>query len=600
MGAYGLPNGSFQSLGLETCVTPARQDACSSHSLPVVLFSGALATSRHLYNAMLQNIASAGYLVLSIDHPYDADMVEFPDGTIVTGVEIDSDADIELALSTRVADIEFVSNQIYNVSASKDLFPLGLRLERQSKMAVVGHSLGGAAAATAMMNMPSLRGGVNLDGSMFGSVLTTGFDGPFMLMGHENKTQETDPSWKTLWPRLVGWKKELEVKNAVHYSFSDLPLVVTALGLDGKLPAEVGELLATCITDSYSNRLIMAPKIFLTGATGYIGGDTLFALYNKHSDYEIAALVRTEEKAKSVTEAFPKVRIVIGGLDDSKILEDEAAKADVVIHTADASDHEGAAKAIAKGLASGHSKEKPGFWLHTGGTGILCWETMRDDNKLGEWSEREYNDWTAVQDLTGLPKDAFHKNVDDLVLAAGSESVKTAILCPPTIYGRGRGPLNTRSRQAYELAHLILTGQYIPIIGQGKARWNNVHVSDLAQLFVLLTEAAVNSNTDSKLWNEQGYYIVENGEHLWADLARLMGKKATELGLVDKKELKEEKLGKDKAIEQAGFEAVSWGFNSRGKAERAKKLVGWQPKGPSIEDNVEEILNDEKSRLEKK
>lgn len=38
-----------------------------------------------------------------------------------------------------------------------------------------------------------------------------------------------------------------------------------------------------------------------------------------------------EEKAKSVTEAFPKVRIVIGGLDDSKILEDEAAKADVVI-----------------------------------------------------------------------------------------------------------------------------------------------------------------------------------------------------------------------------------------------------------------------------
>jgi uncharacterized protein YbjT (DUF2867 family) len=104
----------------------------------------------------------------------------------------------------------------------------------------------------------------------------------------------------------------------------------------------------------------MVTKVFLTGATGYIGGDTLFALYEKHSDYEIAALVRTEEKAKSVTEAFPKVRIVIGDLDDSNILEDEAAKADIVIHTADASDHEGAAKAIAKGLASGHSKEKPG------------------------------------------------------------------------------------------------------------------------------------------------------------------------------------------------------------------------------------------------
>ena len=224
---------------------------------------------------------------------------------------------------------------------------------------------------------------------------------------------------------------------------------------------------------------------------------------------------------------------------------------------------------------------------------------MRDDSKLGEWSEREYNDWTAVQDLTGLPQDAFHKNVDDLVLASGSDSVKTAILCPPTIYGRGRGPLNTRSRQAYELAHLILTAGYVPIIGQGKARWNNVHVSDLAQLFVLLTEAAIANNTDPQLWNEQGYYLVENGEHLWADLARLMGKKAIELGLVKSEKMEESQLGKDKAIEQAGFEAVSWGFNSRGKAVRARKLMGWKPEGLSIEDNVLEILSDEKSRLDK-
>lgn len=124
-------------------------------------------------------------------------------------------------------------------------------------------------------------------------------------------------------------------------------------------------------------------------------------------------------------------------------------------------------------------------------------------------------------------------------------------------------------------------------------------MSDLAELFVLLTEAALNKNTDAKLWNEQGYYLVENGEHVWSDLARLMGKKAYELGLVDK-QLEEKSLGKDKAIEQAGFEAVSWGFNSRGKAERAKKLVGWEPKAACIEDTVDEILKDEKSRLDKK
>jgi dienelactone hydrolase len=244
-GAYGLPNGSFQSLGLETCATPAKRGACSQGSLPIVLFSGALATSRHLYNAMLQNIAATGYVVLSIDHPYDADMVEFPDGTIVTGVDLESDAEVELALNTRVADIEFVSKQMKNTSAIEELLPGYTRVKTAANMAVVGHSLGGAAAASAMVKMASLKGGVNLDGSMFGPVLTTGFNGPFMLMGHENKTQETDPSWKSIWPRLTGWKKEFEVKHSAHYSFSDLSLVISALGLDGKLPAEVGELLGS-------------------------------------------------------------------------------------------------------------------------------------------------------------------------------------------------------------------------------------------------------------------------------------------------------------------------------------------------------------------
>ena len=243
-GAYGLPNGSFQSLGLETCMTPAKRGGCSK-DLPVVLFSGALATSRHLYNAMLQNIAATGYIVLSIDHPYDADMVEFPDGTMVTGVDIESDAEIELALNTRVADIDFVSKQMKNASAIKDLLPGYAGAKNVPKMAVVGHSLGGAAAASAMMSITSLKGGVNLDGSMFGPVLKTGFNDPFMLMGHENKTQETDPSWKTIWPNLTGWRKEFEVKHSAHYSFSDLPLVISALGLDGKLPAQVGELLGS-------------------------------------------------------------------------------------------------------------------------------------------------------------------------------------------------------------------------------------------------------------------------------------------------------------------------------------------------------------------
>ena len=72
-------------------------------------------------------------------------------------------------------------------------------------------------------------------------------------------------------------------------------------------------------------------KIFLTGATGYIGGDVLTALYKKHPEYEYAVLVRNEEKAKKVRQAYPKARVVIGGLDDAETLEKESEVADLVL-----------------------------------------------------------------------------------------------------------------------------------------------------------------------------------------------------------------------------------------------------------------------------
>lgn len=65
--------------------------------------------------------------------------------------------------------------------------------------------------------------------------------------------------------------------------------------------------------------------------TGYIAGDALYELYEKHPDYEYAALVRTQEKADIVKKAFPNVRIVLGGNDDSEILKEEAANADIVL-----------------------------------------------------------------------------------------------------------------------------------------------------------------------------------------------------------------------------------------------------------------------------
>lgn len=234
---YGLPNGTFTSLTVETCKKASTIKHCSSSPLPLVLFSGALGTSRLLYNSMLQSIATAGYLVISVDHPYDADIVEFPNGTIITAANISSDADVDLAVTTRVNDIAFLYQQLHQ---QPDFLPGLPHTYNVTNTAMIGHSLGGATAASSLLRIPSLLGALNIDGTMFGSILTTPrISQPFMLLGHENKTQDTDPSWKTVWPRVKGWKKEFEVKGAAHYGFSDLPLILSVLGLGDRLGSEI-------------------------------------------------------------------------------------------------------------------------------------------------------------------------------------------------------------------------------------------------------------------------------------------------------------------------------------------------------------------------
>lgn len=197
----------------------------------------------------------------------------------------------------------------------------------------------------------------------------------------------------------------------------------------------------------------------------------------------------------------------------------------------------GAAKAIAAGVEKGHSAENPGYWIHVSGTGkascgflistliqtklihsgILCWKDQ-ETQILGEAPHQPpYNDLEGVADLTGLPDKAWHREIDKAVLAAGSDSVKTAIVCPPTIYGPGRGPGNKKSRQVYVLAEMALKRGQTPILGKGLTEWDNVNIHDLSDLFVLLVEVAIKSKAgetkdiDAELWNERGYFLAENG-----------------------------------------------------------------------------------------
>jgi hypothetical protein len=84
----GLPANIFSAFQLELCkLSNAHNESCRGRRriprFPLVLFSPGLAESRLLYSVTAKSIAAQGYVVVTIDHPYDTEVVEFPDGSVV-------------------------------------------------------------------------------------------------------------------------------------------------------------------------------------------------------------------------------------------------------------------------------------------------------------------------------------------------------------------------------------------------------------------------------------------------------------------------------------------------------------------------------------
>lgn len=88
--------------------------------------------------------------------------------------------------------------------------------------------------------------------------------------------------------------------------------------------------------------------------------------------------------------------------------------------------------------------------------------------------------------------------------------VRTALLVIPLIYGKGRGPGNQRSIQAPEIARCTLKLGHGFRIETGQNAWSNIHIHDLSDQVLALTEVALNQREG--LWSENGIYCLEDGK----------------------------------------------------------------------------------------
>ncbi|KAK7752858.1 hypothetical protein SLS62_005200 [Diatrype stigma] len=182
---------------------------------------------------MAQSLASEGYIVVTVDHPYDATVVEFNDGSFVRAANISTDDEkaMEQVVQVRASDISFVIDQLQNATVLRGpIENSGSRIDFD-RILMYGHSLGGAASAATMLSDARIQGGVDLDGQYFSPEKEHGVFRPFLSVGRSDHRVE-DPTWDEFYGNARGPIAEIAVAGNVHGSFTDYPTIVTALKLN--------------------------------------------------------------------------------------------------------------------------------------------------------------------------------------------------------------------------------------------------------------------------------------------------------------------------------------------------------------------------------
>jgi dienelactone hydrolase len=231
---------------LSTVATNAVSDAPPAgrqHSLPLVVLSPGFTNSRSTLTALAEDLASHGYVVAGIDHTYESFATAFPDGRVTTCLAREAPRRgrrfWEKVMTGRAADASFVLGEL---TGAHPAWP-GAALIDPSRIAMAGHSAGGAAAIAAMLADSRIRAGIDMDGATHAPIPDHGLSRPFLFLGKQSNYTPGSrgdipgkpgpaSTWEHDWNLLTGWKRWLLVAGAVHASFTDLALLADQIGID--------------------------------------------------------------------------------------------------------------------------------------------------------------------------------------------------------------------------------------------------------------------------------------------------------------------------------------------------------------------------------
>jgi nucleoside-diphosphate-sugar epimerase len=203
-------------------------------------------------------------------------------------------------------------------------------------------------------------------------------------------------------------------------------------------------------------------RLFLTGATGYVGQIVLHRLLEQ--GHSVDALVRPV--AGRALADRRGLTWIMGDLRDVSLLSESARRADATIHTA--AEHSGAQReaddtataALVEGLrGSGKPLISTSATVVYGDTGLA----PRDEGSAIP-SPHPLRAWRIANDNR---------------IALEDHGFRGAVIRPPNIYGAGAGPIAMRIAAAAKAG-------YAQYVGDGAALWSTIHVQDLADLYLAI------------------------------------------------------------------------------------------------------------------
>jgi nucleoside-diphosphate-sugar epimerase len=295
-------------------------------------------------------------------------------------------------------------------------------------------------------------------------------------------------------------------------------------------------------------------RIFLTGATGYIGHAVLDGLVR--GGHEVTGLVRNTEKAAQVTAAG--ARPLIGDLARPETYRRVAEEHDGVILAGFESSPRGvdidrlAIDTLARAARAAAGRDGRPFLVYTSGIWVL-----------GEPGEPA----TESTMLDPAPHVTWRPGHEQAVLQAAGDDLRTVIVRPGIVYGGTGGIIGDLFRDA-------ING-IVRVVGSGENRWPLVYTRDLADLYVRL---AVRPDASGV------YHANDEGDERVNDIVEAIVAQVPNEPSVRHVPLEEAKV-------KMGPHAVALAQDLVLRSPRAKAL-GWAPMLHSVAGNVARLLEE--------